>query len=63
MFPYAVTGGADYKPEAWGFVRFSWKRSPIDGRFWFVSSDDGFSSVDGINAVVDDFGNLVAVGW
>ncbi len=61
MFPYAVTGGADYKPEAWGFVRFSWEKSGSKPWLWIVFFDHEFADRGAVYAVVDDFGNLVRV--
>lgn len=49
--------------SASGVVRFSWQKSQVDGRFYFVRMQNGFSNPGAVHAVVDDFGNLVRVEW
>lgn len=49
--------------SASGVVRFRWQKAMADGRFYFVSMQNGFSNPAGVYAVVDDFGNLVRVEW
>ena len=50
----------NYHDHASGSNRsFSWWRSCLDYRFWYIAGKGEFCQ-DG-NAVVDDFGNLVRV--